>query len=361
MSTKLSMWTAPWAILPEVLQELQRRWMSVASASEPDVLEISADESSAAAPARVEIARKNLRGSVQVIPVSGVLTPKTSFFSMFFGGTGLDMLTMQLREAMADTSVSAVVLDIDSPGGSVYGMDEFSQEVFEARSRKPIVAIASPLAASAAYNLAVSATELMATPSGEVGSIGVYMAHMDWSRNLDQMGVTPTLISAGKYKVEGNPYQPLTEEARDAFQASVNRYYDMFVKRVAKGRNVSVSQVRSGFGEGRVLGSQEALSLGMIDRVGTLDDAISRAATLTRRPMVAVAVDTTPLREAVDVAVESLEGLVAAEATVQVLIDGKAVAEAIAAGVMAAPEPMAVPEEDEADWIAAAIAANEVL
>ncbi|MCC7371633.1 MAG: S49 family peptidase, partial [Chloroflexi bacterium] len=132
--------------------------------------------------------------------------------------------------------------------------------------------------ASAAYWIASSADEIVVTPSGEVGSIGVFTAHEDISAALEAEGVTVTLISAGKYKTEGNPFEPLSEEARGAIQARVDDYYSMFVRAVARGRGVKPADVRGGFGQGRVVGADEAVRLGMADRVGTMAQTVERLA-----------------------------------------------------------------------------------
>lgn len=112
------------------------------------------------------------------------------------------------------------------------------------------------------------------TPGGEVGSIGVWQAHFDYSQALAAEGVTPTLISAGTYKVEGNPYAPLEPEAQAFMQSRVDDYFLAFSKAVAKGRGVPIAQVHNGMGQGRVLGADAALEQKMVDGIVTLDEAI---------------------------------------------------------------------------------------
>ena len=221
-------------------------------------------------------------GSVAVLGVYGTIIPRGDMLVESSGAVSTTRLAVNLRAALADPAVGAIVLDISSPGGAVQGVEELAAEIYAAREVKPIVAVANHLAASAAYWIGTAANELFVAPSGEVGSIGVFAAHQDFSRALEKDGVTVNLISAGKYKTEANPYQPLTEEARAAIQARVDDYYNAFTKSVARGRGVSVADVRGGFGEGRVVGAAEAVRLGMADKIGTLDDAIARAAKLAR-------------------------------------------------------------------------------
>ena len=109
-----------------------------------------------------------------------------------------------------------------------------------------------------------------------MGSIGVWQAHEDWSKAMDEAGVKTTLISAGKYKVEGNPYQPLDADAQGFMQSRVDDYYNSFVKAVAKGRGISVSAVRDGMGQGRVLGADAALAEKMVDGIMTFDDVVKK-------------------------------------------------------------------------------------
>jgi signal peptide peptidase SppA len=138
------------------------------------------------------------------------------------------------------------------------------------------VAQVNSLAASAAYWLASQADEIISIPSGTAGSIGVFTAHQDLSKALAQEGIDITLISAGKYKVEGNPFEPLTPEAKAVLQDRVDTAYAQFVKDVAQGRGVSQASVRDGYGQGRALGAKEALKAGLIDAIATMDQTLSR-------------------------------------------------------------------------------------
>lgn len=247
-----------WAILPAALDRM------IAAATAVLV------EPEAARPARGAVSG----GAVAVLPVRGAIFPHANLFTEFFGGAAADRLGQAVRVAVNDPNVGAIVLDIDSPGGAVSGVDELAGAIHDARGLKPIVAVANHLAASAAYWLASATDEVVVTPSGEVGSIGVFAAHADYSEALAREGVKVSLIAAGKFKTEGNPYEPLTDEARAAIQARVDDYYDSFVKAVARGRGVKAADVRDGFGQGRVVGAREAVTLGMADRVATLEQVV---------------------------------------------------------------------------------------
>ena len=211
-------------------------------------------------------------GAIAVIPVIGTIMQRASMMQLCDGGTSTQAISQALRQAQADETCSAIILEIDSPGGSVYGIAELAAEI--RASTKPVTAIANSLAASAAYWLGTAAGEFFVTPGGEVGSIGVWMAHEDVSQALSESGVGVSLVSAGKYKTEGNPYGPLDPEARDFMQSRVDDYFGAFTRDVAKGRDVQIDAVRNGMGQGRVLGASQAKAEKMIDGVMTFDQVL---------------------------------------------------------------------------------------
>lgn len=220
-----------------------------------------------------------MMASAAVIPIHGLITQRYDFWSWLFGGTSIDALRGAVREVLADPAVSAVIFDIDSPGGSVDGLTEFAKELRTLRGgSKPIVTVIDPLAASAAVWIGFQADEVVITPSGEVGSIGVYAAHEDDSALLEKMGVKITLVSAGPYKTEGNPFEPLGDEAQAAIQEQVDTFYAMFLSDVALGRGITVSAVASGYGEGRTMLAKKALQARMVDRIDTLENTAIRLA-----------------------------------------------------------------------------------
>jgi len=223
-----------------------------------------------------------LAGQSAVIPVFGAISKRMNMFSEMSGGTSIERLSAQIRQAIDDPGVRNVILQIHSPGGSVYGVQEIAQEILEARERKKIIAIADDLAASAAYWIGASASEFIVTPSGEVGSIGVVAMHVDYSSALEQEGIKVTYIHAGDHKVEGNPCEALGEDAKAFMQSRVDEYYAAFVAGVARGRGVARSVVKESFGQGRVYGAQQALEVGMVDRIATLAEVIRGAQPRTR-------------------------------------------------------------------------------
>jgi signal peptide peptidase SppA len=258
----------PWAILPSTLRQI------VDAARSGVVLQGSAinDQRPVGAATRT--------GAVSVIPVHGAIEHRSDWIAEMLGtGASVETLREAIRAELANPAVKAIVLDVDSPGGSVAGITELAAEIRAARGGpKPIVAVANTMAASAAYWLAASCDEMVATPSAQVGAIGIYAVHEDVSRMLDSLGVTMTIVSAGPHKVDGNEFEPLSDEARADIQKRVDSTYDQFIEDVAAGRRVSADQVRADFGGGRVLTAKEALKAGMVDRIGTLSATVQRLA-----------------------------------------------------------------------------------
>ncbi len=250
-----------WAILAESLNGLTRK-PDQATDSTADVLAISKPGPKS--------------GRVAQISVLGGILRRSTGYESFFGGASVDGLLAALRNVSADPEINTVLLNIDSPGGTVDGLPEVAAEIRRVRETKHVVAIANSLAASAAYWLASQADEVVATPEALVGSIGVFMTHVDYSGLNQQMGIKPTYITAGKYKAEANPDQPLTDEARQHLQAIVDEAYNLFIADVAKGRNISAAAVRADFGEGRLLTAKEAKAAGLIDRVAGYGDTVAR-------------------------------------------------------------------------------------
>lgn len=271
--------STPWALMPERLQAMTAvlsRWSQGEPPSDKTMFQINADRM--IRDTRKQMAAANTGSNIAVLPLYGVVTQRANMVDDISGPgcTSTQQFSAALQQLLADNSVSQILIDIDSPGGSVYGVSELAHEIIQARAQKPVIAIANSLAASAAYWIGCSASEFYVTPGGEVGSIGVWQAHFDYSKAFEEDGVKPTLISAGKFKVEGNPYVPLDEQAQAFMQSRVDDYYNAFIQAVSVGRGVSIKDVQSGMGEGRILGAQAALAQNMVDGVATFDEVLAK-------------------------------------------------------------------------------------
>jgi signal peptide peptidase SppA len=201
-----------------------------------------------------------------------------NMFSEISGGATFEALGQQVEDAARDPNVRTIVLDVDSPGGNVAGATVFHKQVADANAQKPVIGQVQYTGASAAYWALAACEEIVAAPDSLVGSVGIYALHDDIREALARRGIQREVLSAGKYKAEGVGGGALTAEARAHVQGLIDGAYGRFVGDVARGRHVTPAAVRDGFGEGRVVDVDQALALGMIDRIGTLQDTLARVA-----------------------------------------------------------------------------------
>jgi signal peptide peptidase SppA len=219
-----------------------------------------------------------------VIPITGGLSQRPNFISDLFGWSDYETVSAQLRAALADPAVGILVFYVDSPGGVISGLPELGDEIFASRRVKPSIAFCSNVCASAAFWLGSQATQLVAQPSADVGSVGVLSVHFDCSQQLAAEGIRPTIIASSPFKAETSPLVPLTPEALQYEQARVNALHGDFVAALARGRGIDAAAVRRDFGTGRVLNAREARRVGMVDSISpNLPDALSRLPIASRR------------------------------------------------------------------------------
>lgn len=298
----------PWCVTPEmraiIFELLRFRAQGGRLTPEEIKARIGDDDEDETSPRRVMRTLRPPNGgqgsAVTIVPVYGVIAHRT--FQASSGMTSTEMISAMFKRALADVETSTILLDVSSPGGGVEGVPELAAEIFQGKGRgsKHIVAIANNLAASAAYWLASQADELIVIPSGQVGSIGVFSLHEDWSGWLEKEGVKVTALSAGEKKLEGAPWEPLDAEAKAHFQGQVDEVYAEFIKAVAKGRGVSQAKVKSDFGQGRVFTANEALKRGMVDGIATFDETVSRLLAQKGRRRAVVAVSEGSTKVALD-------------------------------------------------------------
>jgi signal peptide peptidase SppA len=222
-----------------------------------------------------------VRDGTAIVPIVGSLVNRGGWIGANSGLTSYEGLSAQLREADADPDVSSVLLDIDSPGGEATGMFAVAEQVRLVGQSKPVTAFVNDMAASAAYGIASAASEIVVSPTSVVGSIGVVMTHMDRSRQMERQGVKPTLIYAGKHKVDGNPFGPLSEDVRADLQAEVARFYDQFVSLVDRGRAGMTEQTIRAT-EARTYIGQDAIDRGLADRMASLDEVLDDLSSTAR-------------------------------------------------------------------------------
>lgn len=214
-------------------------------------------------------------GGVGIITITGSLVNRGAWIGASSGLTSYEGIGHQLKTALSDDAVGSVILDLHSPGGEAVGAFETAELVRQLSANKRTVAIVNGMAASAAYAIASGASEIVTTGTGVSGSIGVVLLHADFSRHLDREGITPTLIHAGAHKVDGNPFEPLSDDVRDDLQTEVNAFYETFLMTVAQGRGKRLSVEGARKTEARTFIGQAAVDAGVADRVGTFETVLA--------------------------------------------------------------------------------------
>ena len=269
----LDLLTSAWAIVPDQLREMQAIY---AAHLRGDKIDIEAIEARLGRPLANEQQDYQIRqGGVAVLALDGVMAPKANLFMRVSGGFSTQLATLQLESATADPRVTATVLAIDSPGGSVFGTPEFGAAVFELAKTKPIVTVSEATLASAAYWAGSAANAVYVSgPTVQVGSIGVVATH-----NYDpaaERGVT-TEITAGKYKRITSG--PLSKEGKAYMQDQVDHLYSVFVDAVATQRGTTSDAVLEHMADGRVFIGQQAVDRGLVDGFATVDSMVEQLAT----------------------------------------------------------------------------------
>jgi protease-4 len=184
----------------------------------------------------------------------------------------------EIEKAERDERVRAVVLRINSPGGTVTASDILYHELLGLKQRRriPVVASILDVGASGGYYVALAADRIVAHPTTVTGSIGVLMLTVNSGGLLEKLGVSASYVKSGEYKDMGSPFRALRPEERALFQDLIDRLYGRFVEVVARSRRIEEARVRA-FADGRVYTAQEALGLGLVDQIGYLEDAIATA------------------------------------------------------------------------------------
>lgn len=234
---------------------------------------------------------------IAVLPLYGVISQRMNMMTAMSGGTSTDLFAQEFLKVLHDPEIGAIIFDIDSPGGSTFGVTELSNLIMESRGQKPIVSFVSPLGASAAYWIASATDHIFAAPSALVGSIGVYTVHTDLSQAAENEGIKVTFIHAGKNKVRANEFEPLKDDDRRYLQSIVDDAYNMFVADVARGRRTNRTKVLKEYGEGDVFTTSKALEAGMIDGIrNNLGEVVAGLPELKPRKVVprSLAADVTP-------------------------------------------------------------------
>lgn len=271
---------APWAVTPDMLNEIQGIYSRHLRGDKIDLQNLSA-----ATGITFDNQPKGytVQDGVAVLPIDGVIAKRMNLMTKISGGTSSELAGRDFQSAMADRSVEAVVLAIDSPGGTVDGTPELAQLIASFRGTKPILACTDGMMCSAAYWIGAAADRInISSEVAVVGSIGVVAKHVDVSKAEEKAGIKTTEVYAGKYKRIASQYGPLTEEGRESIQEAVDHVYSVFVDDVARFRGVDAAAVLDGMADGKVFNGSKAIEAGLVDGVATLSETIQQARTMAR-------------------------------------------------------------------------------
>ena len=262
-----------WAILPQVLFNYAQTWPE-----EKTLQALTAFSQKAAAHSSASHA-----ACIAVLPLTGVISRYSANNYLFSGGTSLDNFVYAFHQALHNPAIQSIILNIDSPGGTVAGIHECAEMIYNARGQKKIIAYVSGMAASAAYWLACAADEIILDATASVGSIGVLCVQTDDSDYKAKIGVKDITIVSSV-----SPHKHIdatTPNGRHELQKTVDSIAEVFINRVACYRNVSTDTVLADFGQGGVLVGQQAIDVNMADHLGSLNTLLNDLSSLSGTPM----------------------------------------------------------------------------
>lgn len=272
--------SGPWAIRPEMLEEIWNLYSLHLRGDKIDLEQLRAETGLAL---NNQHKPYQVSDGVALLALDGVIAKRMNLFTRICGGVSTDLVGRDLAAALADREVSAIVMAIDSPGGTVDGTPELAEQVFRARSVKPVLAHSDGMICSAAYWIGAAA-ERVAISSDVVmaGSIGVVAKHVDISEAEAKRGVKTTEICAGTYKRIASQYEPLSAAGRQNIQEVVDHVYAVFVDAVGSYRGAEPGVVLERMADGRVFHGRQAIEAGLVDGVATLAETMDEARALAR-------------------------------------------------------------------------------
>ena len=271
----------PWAIVPETLIEIQGIYAVHLRGEKIDLAKVEAALGRPLANSQMDT---TIQDGVAVISINGTIAKKMNLMSYISGGCSSQLVANDLNVALKDPSVKGIIINIDSPGGTVDGTGELVDTIYQARGKKPIVAFSDGMVASAAYWIASACDEIyISGETNPIGSIGVVTAHRDYSKAEERQGVKTTEITAGTYKRVASQYEPLSADGRAEIQAKVDYLYSIFVDSVARNRGVSTDTVLADMADGRVFLGNQAVNNGLVDGVSTMPTIIADMQDVAKR------------------------------------------------------------------------------
>ena len=221
------------------------------------------------------------KAKILLMDVSGMLSDETGGLVLGSPPPRVPIVARvreELQKAEEDDAVKALIVRINSPGGTITASDLIYREIdtFKTRRKIPVVAVMMDVAASGGYYAALAADTIVALPTTVTGSIGVIMLTVNAQGLMEKIGVAPLAIKSGEMKDAGSPFRPLTAQERAVFQSVIDQMYGRFVTLIARSRKIPEDRVRT-FADGRIYTAEQAKALGLVDEIGYMDDVVAAA------------------------------------------------------------------------------------
>lgn len=264
-----------WAITPEMLDEIQQIY---AVHMRGEKIDIAGVEERLGRDIRNERKYLEVQNGIGILSIHGVMAKRANLFMDISGGVSTQIVANEFKEALSDPQVKTILLDVDSPGGTVDGTEDLANLIRDSRGIKPIIGFTDGVIASAAYFAASAADKIfISNDTTAVGSIGIIARHLDYSKQLEAVGIKATEIKAGKFKAVGSEIAPLSEEDHAIIQARLDYLYTGFVTSVAANRGLSIEDQEI-WAEGRIFTGIQAIEAGLVDGVSTFDSLVESIA-----------------------------------------------------------------------------------
>jgi signal peptide peptidase SppA len=262
-----------------VIQDTLWAGTEVSLAAHLQQLEVAEDRMAAGVMQEVEPLPRllSVNDGIGIVSIKGPLSNKDSFMSYLMGSSTYPAIREALLSAATNPEIKHILLDVDSGGGSVAGVSDVASLISKINAKvKPVSTFTDGAMMSAAYWLGSSAGQVYASKGASVGSIGVIATHMEQSQALKNEGIGVTVMRAGKYKALANSVEPLTKDAKDQIQASLDAAYEVFVDHVAEARGVSYEVADKRMAQGQEFFGQGAKDAGLVDAIESFDNLMSK-------------------------------------------------------------------------------------
>jgi protease-4 len=232
-------------------------------------------------PLREETVEGKGKAKILLMDVSGVLSDESVSIALTTPPPKVPIVARvreELKKAEDDDEIKALVVRINSPGGTITASDLIYREIvaFKTRKKVPVVAVMMDVGASGGYYAALAADTIIALPTTVTGSIGVIMLTLNAQGLMEKIGVAPLAIKSADKKDAGSPFRPLTPEERAIFQSVIDQMYGRFVGLIVEHRKIPEERVRA-FADGRIYTAEQAKALGLVDSIGYMDDVVAAA------------------------------------------------------------------------------------